>query len=96
MTGRAEDAWRALELRLRDYAPPCDGKDVFTDPSRTDEERELCASICARCPIADLCGAYAAASKTDSGYWAGADRSPRRYWITSTTEPGGSRQPRKE
>lgn len=71
-------AWEPLAAALEDYAPPCNGRDMFTSDGLTDEDRELCASICAGCPIADMCGTYASAAKVDSGFWAGVDRSPKR------------------
>lgn len=82
-------AWVPLNEALQDYAPPCSGLPLFTADSRTDEQRAACASICARCPIADLCDAYATASKVDFGFWAGTDRSPqRRRTAPSTTDVG--------
>lgn len=67
----ADAAWEALNESVRDYAPPCTGLDVFTADRLSDEARAACASICASCPVADLCGAYATEAKVDSGYWAG-------------------------
>jgi hypothetical protein len=67
----ADAAWDALNEALEDYAPPCNGRALFTADSRTDEQRALCASISARCPVADLCDAYATAAKVASGFWAG-------------------------
>ena len=88
----ADAAWLSLNAALQDYAPPCTGHASFTADSRSDAQQAGCASICARCPIADLCGAYAAASKVDTGFWAGVDRSirgkpgPPRRNVTSTTD----------
>lgn len=82
----AESAWDDLNAALEHYAPPCSGLHVFTADSRTDEQRAECSSICARCPIADLCDAYATASKVDLGFWAGKDRSPKRRRATTTTD----------
>ena len=73
----ADDAWSDLNAALEDYAPPCGGLHLFTADSRTDDQRAVCASICARCPITDLCNHYAVASRVDSGFWAGADRAAR-------------------
>ncbi|WP_354670421.1 WhiB family transcriptional regulator [Microbacterium oryzae] len=91
----ADAAWDALNAVLHDYTPPCDGRVLFTADELTDEQRATCAVVCATCPIADLCGSYAAAAKVDSGFWAGADRSPKRKRATKTTAPGGSRHSRK-
>lgn len=90
MLGSADDAWDALNAGLGHDAPPCSGLPVFTAASRTDEQRAECASICAGCPIADLCGAYAVASKVDTGYWAGVDRAEGRikHAGRSTTDSG--------
>lgn len=76
MAGSAYDAWGALNDALECYAPGCSDVPLFVADSRTDEQRGECASICARCPITDLCDAYAKAPKAD-GYWAGADRGPK-------------------
>ncbi|MGW9629067.1 WhiB family transcriptional regulator [Agromyces sp. NPDC055520] len=83
-------AWVPLNKALQDYTPPCSGLDLYTADSRTDEQRAECSSICARCPIADLCGAYATATKVDSGFWAGTDRSPKRKRATSSTTDSGA------
>lgn len=85
-----DTAWDALNAVLYDYTPPCDGLPLFTADRRDDEERALCASVCAPCPIADLCNAYAVAAKVESGFWAGTDHGPKRA-TPSTTAPGGSR-----
>ncbi|MER7797609.1 WhiB family transcriptional regulator [Microbacterium sp. NPDC096154] len=89
-------AWDALNAALLRYAPPCTGHAVFTADQRTALERAVCSSICARCPIADLCAAYATAAKPDSGFWAGTDRSSKHKRATKTTAPGGSRQTSNE
>lgn len=85
-----DDAWEDLKAVLERYAPPCSGHDVFTAESRTELERAVCASICARCPIRDLCNHYAVASRVDSGFWAGIDRAGRGRGRphTSTTDAG--------
>jgi hypothetical protein len=85
----AEDAWDALNNALEDVTLGCTGHASFTADSRTDEQRADCSAICARCPIADLCDAYATAAKADAGFWAGVERSPkRRRASTSTTDAG--------
>lgn len=81
-----DDAWTALDSALRRYSPPCAGLDVFTADRRTDDERALCASICMKCPIRDLCDAYATAARVEGGYWAGADRNPRRKSSSTTAD----------
>lgn len=67
----ADAAWEALNAEVRDYAPPCDGHALFTADGLSDEQRALCASICAECPVVALCDAYATAAKVTSGFWAG-------------------------
>lgn len=74
----AEDAWALLNDALEHYTPGCAGRALFTADSRTDEQRAACSSICARCPIADLCGGYATAAKADFGFCAGIDRAGRK------------------
>ncbi|WP_347756815.1 WhiB family transcriptional regulator [Agrococcus sp. ProA11] len=64
-------AWSALNAALEDNAPPCDGRALFTADRLSEEERALCASICASCPVLDLCNAYAVASGPTFGFWAG-------------------------
>ncbi|KIP95841.1 hypothetical protein RU09_00300 [Microbacterium sp. MEJ108Y] len=73
-----DEAYAPLAAALEDYVPPCNGWDMFTSDWLTDEDREQCSSICAGCPIADLCRTYATAAKVDSGFWAGNDHSPKR------------------
>lgn len=87
----ADDAWEDLKAVLEHYAPPCSEHDVFLYADLTELERAVCASICAGCPIRDLCDHYAVAARVDSGFWAGVDRTPKRKRATSTTAPGGSR-----
>ena len=67
----AEDAWDALNASLRDSPPPCDQRALFTADRLTEEQRALCASICADCPVFELCGAYATTARVTSGFWAG-------------------------
>lgn len=67
----ADEAWDALNAELEEVAPPRDGLDEFTADRLSDDERELCELICARCPLLDLCAAYATAAKVPSGFWAG-------------------------
>lgn len=90
----AEAAWDALNEALEDVTPPCNRLPLFVANYRTDDEREACEVICARCPVFDLCDAYAKAA-ADSGFWAGVERSPKRRRASSTTDAGAviSRQP---
>lgn len=67
----ADDAWHALSASLEDSEPLCNGIDLFTADRLPDEDRAWCASICARCPVAAACDAYATADKVTSGFWAG-------------------------
>lgn len=86
----AESAWNDLSAALDRYTPPCAGHAAFTADSRTDEQRDECSSICARCAVRDLCHHYAVASRVDSGFWAGVDRASRGKGRppTSTTDAG--------
>lgn len=86
-----DDAYAPLASVLQDFVPPCNGQDVFMSAELTELERAVCSSICAACPIADLCDAYATASKVDLGFWAGKDRNPKRKRATSATAPDGIR-----
>lgn len=81
----ADEAWELLNAELREVTPPCDGLDEFTAGGLTDDERELCESICARCPLLDLCDAYASAARVTSGFWAG------HLWTTKGKQPSGPR-----
>jgi hypothetical protein len=68
---QADVAWDALHASLREFLPPCHARDLFTADRLSDEQRAECASICATCPVADLCDAYATAANVPSGFWAG-------------------------
>lgn len=97
----AESTWDDLNAALEHYTPGCTGHASFTADSRADEQQAECSRICARCPIADLCDAYATAAKADAGFWAGVERSPkRRRAATSTTDAGavfpGNHQEKEE
>ncbi|WP_181015952.1 WhiB family transcriptional regulator [Microbacterium sp. BH-3-3-3] len=83
----ADTAWDALDAALDHEAPGCSGLDLFTADRRTDEQRDLCASICARCPLLDPCDDYATTAKVDSGYWAGVERAVSRR-ATRTPDAG--------
>lgn len=83
----AEAAWGALNKALEEVTPGCSGLPLFTADSRTDDERATCEVICARCPVFDLCDAYATAA-ADAGFWAGAERSPKRRRASTTTDAG--------
>jgi hypothetical protein len=87
----AEAAWDALNEALQDARPACAGQALFTADSLTADQRGDCSSICARCPVLHLCGAYATAAKVTSGFWAGHSYSPKGV----ISAPGGSRQPMK-
>lgn len=81
----ADEAWELLNAELEEVAPPCDGLDEFTADRLSDDERELCELICARCPLLDLCDAYASAAKVPSGFWAGYS------WTHNGKQPSGPR-----
>jgi hypothetical protein len=67
----ADDAWGDLSASLEDSEPLCNGLELFTADRLPDEDRAWCASICALCPVTDLCDAYATAAKVTAGFWAG-------------------------
>ena len=102
----AEEAWEALSAELEEVEPLCNGRALFTADGLTDDQRADCASICARCRIADLCDAYATAARVDSGFWAGHSYSskgqqpagprPRPGRPKKNTAPDGIRQPSTE
>lgn len=73
----ADEAWDALNAAMEDDAPLCEGQALFTTDGLNNEDRAVCASICVRCPVADLCNAYAMAAKMTSGFWAGRYYSPK-------------------
>jgi hypothetical protein len=73
----ADGSWDALNDALRAFAPPCEGRALFTTDRLTDDERALCESVCARCPFFDPCDSYAVTAKVESGFWAGHSYSPK-------------------
>jgi hypothetical protein len=85
---QAEVAWDALHASLRESLPPCADRALFTADRLSEEQRDECASICATCPVASVCDAYAVAARVQSGFWAGYLYSPKGR----TTASGGSRQ----
>lgn len=80
-----DEAWLSLNAALQDREPECAGLDEFTVDALTDEERAWCASICASCPVLDLCDAYATASRPAAGFWAG------HSWTHHGKQPTGPR-----
>jgi hypothetical protein len=66
-----DEAWEDLNDALEEYRPACRGDAVFTAEQLTPEQRAYCASICATCPVLDLCDAYAATANVKAGYWGG-------------------------
>lgn len=76
----ADAAWDALSSALEHVTPPCEGLDAFTADRLTDDERYMCESICAGCPLADVCEAYATAAQVESGFWAGRSYSLKRNY----------------
>lgn len=70
----ADDTWTALAAALDEHAPACAGEPAFTadDETLTDVDRALMAWICGSCPLLQPCSTYAAATKPDGGFWAGA------------------------
>lgn len=61
----------ALQAALKTEPSACDGITAFTDSTAGDAEHaELMESICFRCPVLDLCRAFADAARPE-GFWAG-------------------------
>lgn len=73
----SDNAWDALNDALEHMAPACESRALFTADRLTDDQRALCESICARCPLFDLCDAYAVTTKVESSFWAGYSYSPK-------------------
>jgi hypothetical protein len=73
-----DEAYAPLALALREFEPPCNGQAEFMSPSTTELEQAVCASICAGCPLIEMCDAYATKSKVDIGFWGGMNRNPLR------------------
>lgn len=72
MAGRTE--YTALAKALRRTPTPCRDVAAFTaDPTPAEHLDEL-AALCAACPLARLCAAYAAAGRPTVGVWAGEAR----------------------
>lgn len=67
----ANGARHALNEALKYAEPACNGRSLFTADRLTDDQRALCAYICAGCPVFDLCDAYATAANPEVGFWAG-------------------------
>jgi hypothetical protein len=78
-------AWQALGKALEDVTVPCAGDPLFTMDSPTKDAQEFMASLCAACPVLELCGTYAATAKPAAGFWAGKLRGKPRAKTTSTT-----------
>lgn len=84
----ADDAWQALSEALDEYAPECEGWELFTADTITVQEQALAESICARCDVIARCDAYAEASKPTFGFWAGF------RWTPAGKQPSGPRPTR--
>lgn len=67
----ADELYIDLLDAMETHTPACRDIPLFTadDPSRAD--REVCAAICADCPLLIECSAYAEAAKPAAGIWAG-------------------------
>ena len=81
----ADEAWLSLNAALQDREPECAGLGLFTADGLSDADRAVCASICARCPVIDLCDAYASAAGVTAGFWAG------HSWTHHGKQPAGPR-----
>lgn len=62
--------YNALQRELRHRVAPCRNVKEFTADRVDDDTATVLAGICARCPVIDLCRAYADTARPD-GYWAG-------------------------
>ncbi|MEV8272680.1 hypothetical protein [Microbacterium sp. NPDC077184] len=63
----------ALQEALRHETPACDGVTAFTDTAVDVEHHEQMEAICWRCPVRDLCAAFADVAQP-AGFWAGQRR----------------------
>jgi hypothetical protein len=72
---RALPAWRRLQDALEVTVTPCRGRGEWI--SQHPEDRAFAVQHCRRCPITELCRAYAEAAKERDGVWGGVDRTPR-------------------
>lgn len=66
--GAAE--YRRLQDALRDQVPACSGRPVFTGVKPGDVAEGMMRSLCASCPVLDLCEAFATTARP-AGFWAG-------------------------
>jgi hypothetical protein len=73
-----EAAWEALSDALERYVPPCTDDPLFTADKLAPDDQEFCAALCAGCPIALECEAYAVTAKVQAGYWAGHQYASRK------------------
>jgi hypothetical protein len=73
--GSAE--YEALSTAMLSVSPTCQNDDRFTADVLTASQRDELQTICNRCPLVELCRAYAdtvPAKTAFAGFWAG------RYW----------------
>lgn len=82
-----DEAWLSLNAALQDAEPECAGLDLFTADGLSDADRAVCASICAQCPVIELCDAYASAAGVIAGFWAG------HAYTVKGKQPSGPRPP---
>lgn len=68
--------YNALTEALHRTTPPCadDGRYTAERDAINGDALEQMNQTCRRCPVLDLCLAYAEAGRPKGGYWAG------RYW----------------
>ncbi|MET3510818.1 WhiB family transcriptional regulator [Plantibacter flavus] len=73
----AADAYTALQDAMTRTDPECrdDGRFILDD-----QPADTLAYICERCPLIDLCRAYAATERPSGGVWAG------RRWAKTLKE----------
>ncbi|TQO20324.1 hypothetical protein FB472_1955 [Rhodoglobus vestalii] len=70
---RASAAYERLSLAMIDNPPECSGLDLFTADDLSSDDVDVCASICATCPLFDLCSQYAEIDRPKAGYGPGND-----------------------
>jgi len=78
---RAAEQYAALTEALTEQDPACLGNEWFTfDPDDLDTDfRGELAKICDRCPLFDLCRAFAVAEHPAGGMWAGHYYTPKTW-----------------
>lgn len=66
----ASVAFERLSLAMLDSSPECLGIGLFTADDLSKSDVDVCAAICATCPLFDACRAYAELERPKAGVWA--------------------------